>query len=203
MNDMTRWLSVVVLVLLQATTFDGCARTTNAGPAAASPAAPAPDLAAPAPNLAALSILPTASLRELMDAMVDPAADGLWDAVAVTATAAGVDRREPRTPEEWAAVRRHALTLIEAMNLVILPGRHAAPADSRPGLGELPPEKIELLIEQQRPLFTGFANSVRATAREALEAIDRKDVDALLKAGGDIDAACEACHVTFWYPNQP
>ena len=32
--------------------------------------------------------------------------------------------------------------------------------------------------------------------------IERKDIDALLKAGGDIDAACEGWHLTFWYPTQ-
>ncbi len=193
---MTPFLAVVVLVVLQAAALGGCARNPNAGAAAAAaPAAP--------PDLAASSISPTASLKELMDAMVDPAADGLWDSVAITATPAGTERHEPRTPEEWAAVRRHAITLVEAVNLVVMPGRHAAPAGTQPGLGELPPEKIDLLIERQRPLFTGFANGLRGTAREALEAIDHKDVDALLKAGGDIDAACEACHVTFWYPNQP
>lgn len=158
---------------------------------------------APAPELAKLSILPAASLKELMDATVDPAADGLWDSISVTETAAGTERREPRTPQEWAAVRRYALTLIEATNLILIPGRAAAPAGTQPGLGELPPQQIATLIERQRPLFAGFANGLRATAREALEAIDHKDVDALLKAGSDIDAACEACHVTFWYPNQP
>jgi hypothetical protein len=100
-------------------------------------------------------------------------------------------------------VRRSAITLIEAMNRVVLPGRRAASAETPVGLGELPPEQIELLIRRLRSLFMGFANGLRVTAREAVEALDHEDVDALLKAGGDIDAACEACHVTFWYPNQP
>lgn len=198
MSYFTRSLAVALLVLMQAATFGGCTRNADAGTVATAPNAPAA-----APDLARLSILPTASLRELMDATVDPAADGLWDSIAVTETAAGTDRREPRTPQEWAAVRQHAITLIEATNLILIPGRVAAPAGTQPGVGELPPQQIAAFIERQRPLFTGFANGLRATAREALEAIDRKDVDALLKAGGDIDAACEACHVTFWYPNQP
>jgi len=25
---------------------------------------------------------------------------------------------------------------------------------------------------------------------------------ALVRAGGDIDAVCEGCHLAFWYPNQ-
>lgn len=154
-------------------------------------------------STAAPAGVPFATLKELMDATVDPAADGLWDAVSASATAAGIEQHQPRTPQEWAAVRRHAITLIEAMNLVVMPGRHAAPVGTQTGLGELRPQEIEARIEQQRAAFVGFANALRVTAREALKAIDRKDPDALLTAGGDIDAACEACHVTFWYPNQP
>jgi hypothetical protein len=35
---------------------------------------------------------------------------------------------------------------------------------------------------------------------QALEAIDAKDAKRLLDVGGDIDAACEACHLVYWYP---
>lgn len=99
-------------------------------------------------------------------------------------------------------MRRHAVTQIEAMNLVVMPGRHAAPAGTQPGLGELPPQQIELRIDQQRAAFTGFASALRATALQALAAVDRKDPEALLTIGSEIDAQCEACHVTFWYPAQ-
>ena len=199
MRSMTWQFCMAVVALFQAFALGGCSRATDAG----SPLEPSTTAVAAASPRPAASGVPFATLNELMDSTVDPAADGLWDAVAITATAAGIDRREPRTPEEWAAVRRHAITLIEAMNLVVMPGRHAAPAGTQPGLGELPPQEIELRIERQRPMFVGFANGLRSMAREALEAIDRHDAEALLKIGGDIDAGCEACHVTFWYPNQP
>jgi hypothetical protein len=154
---------------------------------------------APAPDAGPVVV---ATLKELMSSTVDPAADGIWDAVAVISTRKGVKYRQPRTAGQWAQVRRHAITLIEAMNLVALPGRHAAPPGTKPGLGELDPAQIERDIASKRPLFVGFAQALQATAQRTLEAIDRKDVDAVVKTGGDIDAACEACHVTFWYPNQ-
>jgi hypothetical protein len=198
MSSMTRLFCLAVMALFQATALVGCSVAGDAG----SPSASSGAAVRASPALGPAGV-PFATLKELMDSTVDPAADGLWDAVAVTATAAGIDRHEPQTPEQWAAVRRHAITLIEAMNLVIMPGRHAAPAGTQPGLGELSPQEIELRIERQRAAFTGFANGLRETARQALEAIDRKDSEALLRAGGDIDVACEACHVTFWYPNQP
>ncbi len=143
-----------------------------------------------------------ATLKELMDATVDPAADGIWEAVAVRSTKSGVEYHQPRTTEEWAAVRRHAITLIESMNLVALPGRHAAPPGTKPGLGELEPAEIERQIAQKRTLFLDFAKALQGTAQRTLDAIDRKDSDALVKTGGDVDAACESCHVVFWYPQQ-
>lgn len=141
-------------------------------------------------------------MKELMDCVVDPAADGIWDAVAVRSTKKGIEYHQPRTAEEWAAVRRHAIALIEAMNLVTLPGRRAAPSGTKPGLGELAPAEIERDIEQKRALFVSFAQALQVTAQRTLEAIDHKDTDAVMTTGGDIDVACEACHVVFWYPHQ-
>ena len=34
----------------------------------------------------------------------------------------------------------------------------------------------------------------------ALDAIDAKDPNRLLEVGGEIDEACEACHLVYWYP---
>jgi hypothetical protein len=144
----------------------------------------------------------TATIRELMDSTVDPAADALWDSVAVTSTRIGVEETQPKTDADWAAVRRHAVTLMESMNLLVMKGRHAAPPGTKAALGELEPAEIDQHIDANRSALIAYAKALRATADEALTAIDKKDVQGLFKAGSDIDEACEACHVTFWYPNQ-
>jgi cytochrome c556 len=36
----------------------------------------------------------------------------------------------------------------------------------------------------------------------ALKAVDSRNAEALSDAGGEIDAACESCHVAFCYPNE-
>ncbi|MEP7004695.1 MAG: hypothetical protein ABI810_01840 [Sphingomonas bacterium] len=144
-----------------------------------------------------------ASIKELMDSTVDPAADGLWDSVAIISNEKGVEKREPHTDEEWQAVRRHTVTLIESMNLVMMNGRHAAPPGTKPKLGELSPDQIDVKIAANRPEFDLFADGVRGKAMVALDAIDRKDTKALFTVGSDIDQACEGCHVAFWYPNSP
>ncbi len=144
----------------------------------------------------------TATVKELMDSTVDPSADALWDSVAIIYSLTGVDDRHPRTDEEWKAVRRNAITLVESTNLLVMDGRHAAPKGTQPGVGELAPEQIDERIAASRPAFVQFAHGLRAAAMKALDAIDKKDPAALLESGGDIDQACETCHVTYWYPNQ-
>ncbi len=144
----------------------------------------------------------TATIKELMDSTIDPSADDIWDSVAVITSKDGVDDKKPHNDEEWKAVRRKAMTLVEATNLLVMDGRHAAPAGTRPGEGELSPPEIDHRIAATRPAFVGFAHGLQATALKALEAIDKRDSDALFQAGGEIDAACEACHVTYWYPDQ-
>ncbi|MDO7835552.1 hypothetical protein Q4610_10910 [Sphingobium sp. HBC34] len=153
------------------------------------------------PMLAAAPLHVTASIKELMDSTIDPAADGLWDSVGTIVTTAGIDTHQPRTDEEWHAVRRHALTLIEAMNLVVMDGRHAAPRGTKAGLGELSPQQMDAKIAANRAEFNLFAQAVHDEGLKALAAIDRKDPEALSSIGSDLDERCEACHVTFWYPN--
>ena len=100
-------------------------------------------------------------------------------------------------------MRRHAITLIEAMNLVMMEGRHAAPPGTQAGLGELSPVQIDQAVAANRAAFSGFAEGVRNSAIQARDAIDRKDTQALFKIGGDLDEQCESCHVVLWYPNSP
>src|SRR5437667_10752275 len=48
----------------------------------------------------------TATVKDLMDSMVDPQADVVWDAVSTIVTPAGTQEKMPRTDEEWKQVRR-------------------------------------------------------------------------------------------------
>jgi hypothetical protein len=142
----------------------------------------------------------TATLQELMDSTVDPAADALWNAVEVIATAEGIEEKHPHTDEQWQSVRRGAITLIEATNLLVMQGRRAAPPGTQSARGELTPAQIDRKIAASRPTFEQFANVLRLSAVQALNAIDRRDSEALLDAGNALDEACEACHLNYWYP---
>lgn len=166
--------------------------------AAPPPAAPAP---VPAPTSADPS-QPALTIQELMDARIDPSADVLWDSVAFIASAKGEEDRRPRTPAEWATVRQSALALIAAVNDLSMPGRRVASIDKEPGLGELRPSEIQRRIDANPHAFARHARVLESAAKKALTAIDAKDADALMSAGGLIDEACEACHLIYWYPNQ-
>ena len=149
----------------------------------------------------------TSTIRELMQSMIAPSAQGLWDSVGRVSDAKGTRDLEPRSDEEWAAVRRHAVSLMESTNLLLIPGRHVARdgqqtlrADEAVPGSELPPAEIEKQIHEKWVLWTAMAHTLHQSAVTMLDAIDKKDVAALESRGSDLDGVCESCHLTFWYP---
>lgn len=146
---------------------------------------------------------PTATIKEIMDSLVDPGADYVWNSVETTFTEKGADEKAPRTDEEWQEVRRHAMMVIEATNLLLIPGRHTANPGEKaeePKV-ELSPEQIDVAIAQDRPAFVKLAHGLHDAAMQSLKAIDKKDAEMLLNTGDGIDKACENCHLKYWYPN--
>ena len=145
---------------------------------------------------------PTVTIQELMAGQVDPAADALWDSVAIIVSAAGVEERRPRTEADWKAVRLQALTLMETTKFLGLQGRRVASQTTPQGPGELSPPEIQRRIDADHDAFVRFAGALGIAAQQALAAIDARDPQRLMDAGGVIDSACEACHLTYWYPAQ-
>src|SRR5262249_48920597 len=88
-------------------------------------------------------------------------------------------------------------------NLLLIEGRRVAPMDAPAGAeGELTPAEMQRRLDATRPSFVGFAQGLRLAGLKALAAIDAKDPQGLMDAGGTIDEACEARHVTYGYPSQ-
>jgi len=138
-----------------------------------------------------------------MRSEVDAAADNLWDAVETDVTREGELQRQPHTSDEWQAVRRQAVVLVEASNLLLIEGRPVSAVPfAAEAQGALDSEHITQLIANNRAAFDQFAVALRGGAGAMLKAIDAKDPTALVKAGGALDEICESCHLTFWYPNQ-
>src|SRR5438067_4552318 len=146
----------------------------------------------------------TATVKDIMDSMVDPGSDVLWDAVETVVSAKGVEEKAPHTDEEWKNVRRHAIMLLEATNLLQIPGRHVAKAGEKaddPKV-ELAPEQIEDMINKDRASWIKYAHGLHDATLEAFKAIEAKDAEGLLNAGDGIDNCWEKCHLQYWYPNE-
>lgn len=144
---------------------------------------------------------PTATIKDIMATIVDPSADYIWESVSTEVSQVGIVNRSPQNDKEWSELRKRALLLIEATNLLAIPGRHVAKAGEKPARPqvELPPDQIEALINMDRTNWVNLAHGLHDVATQALSAIDAKDVPALLTAGARIDQACENCHVKYWY----
>jgi hypothetical protein len=144
---------------------------------------------------------PTATIKDIMDSLVDPSADVLWESIATIISAAGIEERAPRTDEEWTNVRRNAIRLIEATNLLLMRRHVARPGEKaeNPKV-ELGPEAIELVINDDRAQWTSLVYGLHDAAVPALTAIDARNVQGLSDAGAKIDVACESCHQKYWYP---
>ena len=144
----------------------------------------------------------TATVEEIMRSIIDPAADAVWDSVVIVVNENGIETTQPETNEDWQTLRRHAITLIEATNLLLIEGRAVAAPDSRselPGI-DLEPDEIEALLAADRATWSELISKLHESGIQVLDAVDTQDVDALLVAGDRLDLACENCHATYWYP---
>ena len=144
----------------------------------------------------------TATVEDVMVSIIDPAADAVWDAVVTVVNADGIATTQPETSEDWSALRRHAITLVEATNLLLVDGRRVAGAGSRselPGI-DLEPAEIESLLAEDHETWARLVGQLHGAGVGVLNAVDAADVDALLVAGDRLDLACENCHARFWYP---
>jgi hypothetical protein len=158
----------------------------------------------PAPAADAPHYEPAATIKDLMQSIVDPSADQVWNAVTTVQTAAGTVETVPKTDDDWLKVRHGAVGLSEAANLLIMPGRKVARPHEKsetPGV-ELEPDEMQVLIDKDRVAFYGRAKALHEAGMTAVAAADAKDAQKLFEVGEQIERACENCHVNYWYPNE-
>lgn len=80
---------------------------------------------------------------------------------------------------KWEAVENASLAIVEAANLLSLPGRKCANGKDVP-IGN--------------PDWAGLVNGVREAGRKAYQAAQAKDQDKILDAADAITTACSNCH---------
>lgn len=120
------------------------------------------------------------SVAELMNWVIDPAADAVWDSVSWISTLEGDKAIAPKNQKEWEALRSRVATLMEASNLLLTQGRAG-----------------------DKPNWKNYAQALGASAKKTLAAVQAKDVQAVFDSGTEIEAACETCHLKYAYLNKP
>lgn len=115
--------------------------------------------------------------RQLMEWVLEPAADVVWDSAGTIITAQGRQELAPTTDEGWEDVFRAGASLSEAANLLMLPGRPAGDD------------------------WMEYSRALSGTGRLVMAAARAQDADALFDAGGRVYQVCRACHNQYWVRN--
>ena len=162
-----------------------------------------PPATPPAPSLES-SLTPVLSVKELMEHIIDPIADWVFDAAVIDVSAKGIVETMPLTDEDWLRVERGALILAESANLLKMPRAMVPAGDARlneaPGGPELTPGEIEAKVKQDPARWNNASDLLRVAALESLAIIRARDAKGLFDVGDKIDKACESCHLEYWYP---
>ena len=118
---------------------------------------------------------PIATTAELMHAVVDPSADVLWASVGSIVTTEGIEDFYPRTEEEWIKIENAATVLMESGNLLMI--------------GERAQDQAGWMTLSQGLIDAG---------KLALTAAQSRNPDEIFRIGGEVYAACDACHQQYW-----
>lgn len=118
---------------------------------------------------------PIATTIELMQSVVDPAADVLWGSVGSIVTMEGTDDFFPRTEEEWIVVENACVVLMESGNLLMI--------------GDRAKDQGEWMTQAQHLVDAG---------KLALTAAQSRNPDEIFAIGGEVYAVCDSCHQKYW-----
>ena len=113
-------------------------------------------------------------LSEFMPHVMQYAGDGIWKRQGYIMDKTGEHSLFPKNDEEWEAAESGARTLAEVTNVLLIPGRR------------VPDPEWDKAVE-----------GVRRVALKAADAAEKHDKDGIFAAGGELDEACDACHVRF------
>ena len=108
------------------------------------------------------------SIKQVMEAVITPATNTLWEIY------------QPETEEQWLQLEQAAITTIAAGTLTALGGS-----------SELDMQSVK------EPSYQVFNQMMVKAAKDALVAIEKRDVEAFLQAGDELYPPCEGCHLVY------
>ncbi|NBC23865.1 MAG: hypothetical protein GVY21_10355 [Gammaproteobacteria bacterium] len=118
----------------------------------------------------AIPFQPVLDDHQLMNWVMDPAADVIWGSAGYVITVEGEQDLQPTDDEGWAEVRNAAAVITESGNLLMLPGR------------------------SQGDDWNEFSAGIVTIGQRAMAAAEAQDADALFEVGGQLYNVCVACH---------
>jgi len=149
---------------------------------------------------------PVVSVKELMRDMIDPASDYVFDSIGSVSNTKGTVETAPKTDADWDRVRFGGVMLAEGAYLLKVPRPFAPPGDENNSTGpdpeELSPAQIKAKLERDPVLWNAKIEALRNVGLQVLDIVKRKDAKELWDASDNLDQACEACHLEYWYPNE-
>jgi hypothetical protein len=114
------------------------------------------------------------TVKELMKYVLDPSADIVWASSGFVVDEKGETDLSPTTAQGWAIVENNAATVAETANALMLPGR--APDE---------------------PQWIAFSTRLHDAALATMKAAHDRDKAGVLRTGGEMYAACTACHTRY------
>lgn len=123
------------------------------------------------PAAEAPALTPVATVKQIMNGIVAPAATVVFESVGTIISAAGIEEHRPKNDEEWAVVGNSAAALVESANLLMLGDRAVDRGD-----------------------WVKMSRALADAGTMALKAAESKDADGILTAGSVINTSCDTCH---------
>ena len=174
--------------------------------ASCSSSKPPPTAAPPAAKLWG-DMKPVVSVKEMMEYMIDPASDYIFDSVKTLIRPDGsVVESAPKTDEDWLKLRIGAVTIAEGAYLLKVQRPFAPHGDENNSVGpeatELSPAQIMAKVQADPVEWNARIEALRNVALEVLDIVEKKNVKELWDATENLDVACEQCHSSYWYPKE-
>jgi hypothetical protein len=114
---------------------------------------------------------PVADVKQMMNDIIEPAADAVWMASGTITTAEGSHERGPKTEDEWITLRNQAMVLTESGNLLMMVPR------AKDG-GE----------------WMKLSRAMIDKGEASLRAIEAKNAKQIFDVGGELYETCLNCH---------
>jgi hypothetical protein len=150
---------------------------------------------------------PVVSVKELMEYMIDPASDYVFDSVKTLVQPNGkVIEIVPKTDEDWKKLQVGAVTMLEGIYLLKVQRPFAPAGDVNNSVGpdatELSPEQIVAKVNGDPVEWNARIEALRNVGLEVLEIVKKRNTKELWDASENLDEACESCHRSYWYPKE-